>query len=76
MPGIDDEESCAIAERIERENPEWIVIFGVFTRQFICIPRFPAPPGIMVVAKYPDAVLPRMREVENFLRFKMKKGEM
>ena len=75
MSGIDDDESRAIAERIEQENPGWIVIFGVFTKQFVCIPRFPAPPGTMVVAQYPDAVLPRMREVENLLRPRNEEGE-
>ncbi len=74
MPDIDDD--ChAIAKQIERENPGWIVIFGVFTRQFVCIPRFPAPPGTMVVAQYPDAVSPRMREVERLLPPETKKGE-
>jgi len=74
MPDIDDD--CrAIAKQIERENPGWIVIFGVFTRQFVCIPRFPAPPGTMVVAQYPDAVSPRLREVERLLPPETKKGE-
>jgi hypothetical protein len=42
---IDDEEPRAAAERIERENPRWIVVFGVFTKQFVGFPRFPAPRG-------------------------------
>jgi hypothetical protein len=64
MPGISDDEARAIAERLETENPRWIVIFGVFTKQFVGLPRFEAPPGTMVTALYPDAILARMRDAE------------
>jgi hypothetical protein len=64
MPGINEDEARAIAERLETENPRWIVIFGVFTGQFVGFPRFEAPPGTMVIALYPDAILARMRDAE------------
>ena len=56
--GIDDEESRAIAERIEQENPAWSVIFGVFYKAIHLHPSVPCPAGTMVVALYPDAVSP------------------
>lgn len=60
----DDERNRAEAERIERENPEWIVVFGIYTRQFICFPKFNAPRGTVLVAPHP-AVLPvLMRNAE------------
>jgi hypothetical protein len=65
---VDDNAAREAAEQTERENPGWIVVFGTFTRQFVCFPRFPAPSGTMVVALYPDALPARMRIVERALR--------
>jgi hypothetical protein len=62
---VDDERNRAEAERIERENPGWIVVFGVYTRQFICFPRFSAPRGTVLVALYPSALPPLMRSIES-----------
>jgi hypothetical protein len=56
------------AQRAERENPGWIVLFGVFTKEFVCFPRFPAPAGTIVTSHYPDAILQRMRMIERALR--------
>ena len=64
MPGTSDHESREIAQRIEQDNPRWIVVFGVYTRQFVGFPRFPAPPGTVVAALYPAAMPGRMRELE------------
>jgi hypothetical protein len=62
-----DDASREAAERTERENPGWIVLFGVFTREFVCFPKFPAPAGTIIRALYPDAVPPRMRMIERAL---------
>jgi len=59
-----DDASREVAERTERENPGWIVVFGVFTKEFVCFPKFPAPTGTIVTALYPDAIPPRMRMIE------------
>jgi hypothetical protein len=64
MPGVDDEEALAIAGKIEEANPGWIIVFGVFSRQFVCFPRFPVPKGTMVVARDPVKALERMRAIE------------
>ena len=60
----DDDEARELARRIEREYPRWIVVFGAFTKQFICFPRFPAEPGTVVVASYPGALPARMKYAE------------
>lgn len=60
----DDDEARELARRIEREHPRWIVMFGAFTRQFICFPRFAAAPGTLVVASYPGALPARMKYAE------------
>lgn len=57
-------------------NPKsWIVVFGVFTREFVCFPKFPAPAGTIVTALYPDAIPPRMRMIEGALRVRLPKDE-
>ena len=74
-PRSDDDASREAAERTERENPGWIVVFGVFTKEFVCFPRFPAPTGTIVTALYPDAIPPRMRKIERALRAVLPKDE-
>lgn len=56
------------AEEMESCNPLWIVVFGVYTRQFIAFPRFDAPAGTVAVAGYPLALMERMRAIERALR--------
>jgi hypothetical protein len=63
-----DDVAREAAQRTERDNPGWIVLFGVFTKEFVCFPRFPAPAGTIVTSHYPDAILPRMRMIERALR--------
>ena len=72
---FDDDVSREAAERTERENPRWIVVFGVFTKEFVCFPRFPAPTGTIITALYPDAIPPRMRKIERALRDRLPKDE-
>ncbi len=70
-----DDASREVAERTERENPGWIVVFGVFTKEFVCFPKFPAPAGTIVTALYPDAIPPRMRMIERAHRPQLPKDE-
>jgi hypothetical protein len=53
------------ARRLEAENPLWIVVFGVYSREFVCFPRFGLDGGSIVAARNPDALPPRMRKVES-----------
>jgi hypothetical protein len=53
-----------MAAKLEAENPLWLVVFGVYTRQFIAFPRFPVPPQTFLAVHYPPALPDRMREVE------------
>jgi hypothetical protein len=72
---LDDDASRKAAELTERENPGWIVLFGSFTRQFVCFPRFPAPAGTIITALCPDAIPPRMRMIERALRVRLPRDE-
>lgn len=64
MPSPDDQACHGIAGQLEQANPQWIVIFGVFTKEFVGFPRFSAPPGSMVAALHPEAMSARMRAAE------------
>jgi hypothetical protein len=68
MSRAEDDASREIAKELEQQHPRWIVIFGTFTREFICLPRFAAPPGLKVVAIYPKAAADRMSGVERLYR--------
>jgi hypothetical protein len=62
-----DETCWETACQLERENPDWIVVFGAFSRQFVAFPKFAVPSQTIVVALYPAALPPRLREVERRL---------
>jgi hypothetical protein len=62
------EDMQLVAERLESDNPSWIVMFGVYSRQFVAFPRFNAPEGTIIVAGYPGALPERMRRVERLAR--------
>jgi hypothetical protein len=69
-----NEADCrAEAARAEKENPKWMVLFGVYSKQFVGFPLFAVPPGTLVIAQYPGALPRRFREVEN--AYLKRKGE-
>jgi hypothetical protein len=59
-----------IAMQLEQQHPLWIVMYGPFTKEFVCLPRFAAPSGLMIVAMYPKAAEDRMSEVERLCRIR------
>lgn len=70
MSRAEDDAGREIAKELEQQHPRWIVIFGAFTREFVCLPRFAAPPGVKVVAPYPEAAAERMAKVERLYRIR------
>jgi hypothetical protein len=72
MARAEDDAAREIAERLEQEHPLWIVIFGSYTKEFICFPRFATLPQFMVVALYPKAAAERMHRAEQL--YKIWKG--
>jgi hypothetical protein len=69
MPNPDDQACHDIAKQIEQANPRWIVVFGVFTKEFVGFPRFPAPAGTVIAALYPEAMSARMHEAERLVNY-------
>jgi hypothetical protein len=68
MPVPDNDEIREIARQIDEKSQNWIVVWGIYTHQFVAFPRFEAPRGTILVAFYPDALVDRMREAERILR--------
>jgi hypothetical protein len=63
-----------VAARIGREFPNWLVIWGIYTRQFVAFPLFVAPPGAFVTAHHRGALAARMRNTERTLGLPPRKG--
>jgi hypothetical protein len=57
-----------IADRLEFDNPMWIVVFGVYSKQFVAFPRFAAPKGTIIAVRYPGAMPARMCKIEQAAR--------
>jgi hypothetical protein len=68
MPGRNSDDECLdIVARISQDFPDWLVIWGTYTRQFVAFPLFAAPPGAFVTAHRPGALITRMRNTERTL---------
>ncbi len=68
MVSADGDAFREIARQIEERSPGWLVVWGVYTRQFVALPRFDAPRGTILTARYADALIDRLRKTERALR--------
>jgi hypothetical protein len=64
----DDDECRAIAERIGKARPQWLVIWGAYSHRFWGFPLFAMRPRMVVWASYPDALVPRLDDAERRFR--------
>jgi hypothetical protein len=55
-----DDRERSIAAEIERNHPEWVVIWGPYGHVFWAFPRFAVPSGAMVSASSSAELLDRM----------------
>jgi hypothetical protein len=63
-PGENDEQSRQIAAQVERDFPRWMVMWGVYSREFWAFARFEVPQGVIVHAPGPDELARQMRDIE------------
>jgi len=68
VPESEESTNRDIAAQLEQSHPNWIVVFGVYTKQFVAFPRFRAPDRTILAALYPDALADRMKSTERLLR--------
>jgi hypothetical protein len=59
-----DENQRRTAALIQRDNPLWLVVWGVGSRRYWAFPAFDVPPRTVVSAADPDDLVTRMRETE------------
>ena len=65
MDAIDDEHQRRdMATGLERDHPRWLVVYGVYTRQYVAFPRFDAPSGTILSAGMPGELVRRMQRTE------------
>lgn len=64
MPAQDDEANRETARQIELQRPGWMVLWGVYSKQYVAFPLSAAPPGTIVTARYAPALAPRMAAAE------------
>ena len=53
------------ASEIQQQLPGWMVLYGTYTKEFVAFPLFDAPPGTILTAAYPPALINRMRQAGN-----------
>ena len=52
------------AHAIEQQPPGWMVLYGLYSHQFVAFPLFPAPRGTILTAAYPPALITRIQQAE------------
>jgi hypothetical protein len=64
MPADEHEANRETARQIESHHPGWMVLWGVYSKQYVAFPLFAAPPGTILTAGYSPALAARMAAVE------------
>lgn len=72
MPGNDHDTCREIAEQINRARPDWLVLWGTYSRQFWAFPLFDMRPRMLVHGSHPDALITRMDDTERRYRIQPK----
>ena len=69
----DDDDACwDVAEQINQGRPQWLVVWGCYSRRFVAFPLFDTRRRLRVYAGYPDALVERMDEAER--RYRIRPG--
>ena len=62
---LDTDLAVQVAERIEADNPDWMVMYGSYSREFVAFPVYlDAPDNSYCSAKDPAALDGRISETE------------
>jgi hypothetical protein len=64
MRSPDDRDERALAARIEQVFPQWLVMWGVYSRQFWAYPCFDVPRGTIAHAASPNDLVGMMRTIQ------------
>lgn len=66
MPPDDDHQETA--REIEQQQPGWMVLYGTYSHEYVAFPLFHAPPGTILAAAYPPALIARIQQTERWLQ--------
>jgi hypothetical protein len=61
---LSDPDQRRAAARIERDHPQWLILWGAHTRLFWAFPCFQAPPGTIIAAPDTTELTARMQHAE------------
>lgn len=62
---LDAGQAVRVAERLEEDNPDWVIIYGSYSREFVAFPVYPdAPDNCYCSAKDPAALHSHIRDTE------------
>jgi hypothetical protein len=64
MSGDEHEANRETARQIELQRPGWMVVWGVYSKQYVAFPLFAAPAGTILAAAYAPALKDRMKAAE------------
>jgi hypothetical protein len=64
MPADDHEANRETARQLESQRPGWMVLWGVYSKQYVAFPLSAAPAGTILTARYAPALAPRMAAAE------------
>jgi hypothetical protein len=59
-----DKPARTTAHQIGRDFPQWLVMWGTYSRRYWAYPTFPAPAGTIVYARDPNDLARQMREIQ------------
>jgi hypothetical protein len=62
-PPFDEHERRAAA-RMERDHPQWLIVWGAHTRMYWGFARFQAPAGTVITAPDTARLITRMQQAE------------
>lgn len=63
-PAGRDADRYETAQAIQQAHPDWLVMWGVYTRQYVAFPLFRAPAGSIVQSANPDKLVQRIQQAE------------
>jgi hypothetical protein len=59
-----EEDHQELAARLDRDNPQWLVVWGIFSHEFVAFPLFRVPQGTVLCARNSLELAGRMRQTE------------
>jgi hypothetical protein len=63
-PAGNEEDHREQAERLDRDNPRWMVVWGTFSHEFVAFPLFHVPPGTVLCCQSGPEMERRIRQAE------------